>query len=184
MKVLRNTILILVTIILLVPLGTISYFYFDEFRPKQKFIQLIIDGAGREDANPPHTVTYFIEVSHTEIFGQSTWTKWVARQLSVKLNLNHRKTITRHISQVSWWLLLNIKHSKKELFTIYCSLANQWNNESLNELSLRLINKPLSKLSEGEAAKIIAYLYAPSYFSKYPEKLEARAKALLGKKKT
>ncbi len=179
MKTLRNLILSILGIIILIPLLTISYCYFDEVRPMQERINSIITNAHVEDAKPPDNIIHFIKVSHGELFGFSTWSNWVARQLEHTLNIKEIRSLNRVISVTSWWVLLNVSYSESELLTIYCSLSYSTKETGLNNISKELFNKPLSKLSDNEAATVVALLFAPSIFIKDLEKLNNRRDHLL-----
>lgn len=147
------------------------------YMPKIGEINQLIKTADSEDKNPPKIIQSLIEVSHQRYSSPSTP---VARELVVKYMAN-RDGIVRHwVPQYfAWEILTRLHFSNNEIISLFCTLIYNGQGHGLNALSLRIFNKPLSALTTNEAAEIMAYIRAPSYYGHDRKALERMRDVLL-----
>lgn len=67
------------------------------------------------------------------------------------------------------------------MLALYSALSYNGVGYGLNDLSQRLFEKPLSALSEHEAATVVAVLAAPDIYLRDPIRLERRRDVLLSR---
>lgn len=146
------------------------------FQPYQSTIQSLLERAQPEDRNPPALIRRYISASHQ----QGAWTTThVARQLIIQLKHPYREGLGWQVSVILWDRLVALHLSEDTLLGLYCTLSTNGINHGLSSLSQHLFAKPLSALSESEAATVVAVLAMPSLYLREPQRLERRRDALM-----
>jgi len=157
----------------------IAFFAYDifYFLPYKDQIKTIIAEASPEDREPPPLVAQLVDIS--EPAGNDAH---LSRIVFHRLKVQHSQSMpsSRVAQQILWQQLIRLHFTEKERMALYCSLAYSGGNDpGLSAASIRLFNKPLSKLSAKEAATVVALLRGPSYYEKRPEALLKRRDLLL-----
>ena len=167
---------LLATLILLPALGFLAYDAL-VFRPHRDEIQAILAKADPLDRTPPPKIRTYIIAQQQ---GGASPSAMVARQLHYRL-LPRKETLNWHIRSILWERLVSLHLSQDEVLGLYSTLVFNWQGHGLNALSARMFAKPLSALSDQEAATVVAYTWGPSLYAHHPDQLEARRDKLLSR---
>ncbi|MBL0162513.1 MAG: transglycosylase domain-containing protein [Xanthomonadales bacterium] len=161
-------------------LPVVAFFAYDVavFQPRRTEIQALLDGAPPEDRNPPESIRRYILAAHA---GGAPPSTHVARQLLIHLDMSSNKGIGWHARLALWDRLVLLHLSQDNVLSLYSTLSYNGAGYGLSELSQRLFSKPLSALSESEAATVVAVLWAPSIFLRDERRLEERRDMLLAR---
>jgi hypothetical protein len=180
MKQLSKALLLIVLVLLLVPFfiaGTYDAFVFQPHR--NDIAQLLVE-ADTQDRNPPDIIHRLIYASH---LGGSPTTP-VARGLLVRFlpeAKQHGGMLGWHFRFALWDVLVRLHLSHEEVIGLYSTLVYNGQGHGINALALRMYGKPLSQLSEEEAATVVAVSWAPMVYLKSPARLNKRRDLLLSR---
>lgn len=146
------------------------------FLPYKSKIDEALTSANFEDREPPQNVRQLINSAHNT--GRSLDGE-LARIILVKmLNQSPPKMLFWHIQYSLWSILIPLNLSESEKYGLYCALSYNGQDYGANELAIRLFSKPLSQLSDEEAAEVVTILWSPS-LAQSPDKLKRRSHKLL-----
>jgi hypothetical protein len=145
------------------------------FLPRRDDIEAVLASADPQDRTPPPNIRLYIAAMHKR--GAST-SAVVARQLHARF-LPRKDMLRWHMRGILWERLVSLHLSQDEIIGLYSTLAYNGQGHGLNALSHRLFAKPLSALSDQEAATVVAYTWGPTYYANHPDLLEARRDKLL-----
>jgi hypothetical protein len=165
---------LLATLLLLPVFAFLAYDAF-VFSPHRDDIQAVLASADPQDRTPPPKIRSYIAVMHQK--GAPT-SAVVARQLHARF-LPRKGMLRWHMRSILWERLVALHLSQDEIIGLYSTLAYNGQGHGLNALSHRLFAKPLSALSDREAATVVAYTWGPSLYAHHPDLLEARRDKLL-----
>jgi hypothetical protein len=143
------------------------------YEPYATDIQSIIDHAKPEDRAPPAHVARLVLASEPEgLEGILT------RMLIQRFDQTSKRSYLAN--KLLWWPLIHFRLSKQEQMTLYCSLiyVGHYGN-GLSSASSGMFHKPLSSLSQAEAATVVAYPWGPQYYERHPQALVHRRDMLL-----
>lgn len=171
----------LLTIAALVMFLAIAFFSYDAlvFQPRQPDVQAFLDRAQPEDRDPPILIRRYILAAHENGSPPSTH---VARQLLAHLGLTSNDGMLGwHARFALWERLVSMHMSQDRIIALYCTLSYNGSGYGLSSLSQHLFSKPLSALSEREAATVVAVLWAPDVYLKDPTRLAQRRDTLLAR---
>ena len=162
-------------------LPVISFLAYDAvvFQPRQAEIQALLDRAPPEDRNPPAAIRRYILAAH---IGGAPPSTHVARQLLTHLDMPRNKGMLGwHARFALWDRLVSLHMPQDKVLALYSTLSYNGAGYGLSALSQRLFSKPLSALSEPEAATVVAVLWAPSMYLRDQRRLEQRRDTLLAR---
>jgi hypothetical protein len=171
--------LLAVATVLLLPI--LAFFTYDAlvFQPRQSAIQALLDQAPPEDRNPPALIRRYIQASHDSAISRNSY---VARLLLLQFDdVRGKGTLRWHLSSALWAFLVSLHMSTDKVFALYSTLPYNGKDYGLSALSQRMYAKPLSALSETEAATVVAVLSGPSYYLREKGRLEQRRDTLLAR---
>ena len=164
-------------IILLLPIAAFVGYFISEIQPRIVDIDLILTEAGQENLNPSQRIKDIILVS---VNSENKPSGAVARTLASIYQRNDAGVIRNwQLQWLAWHAFVESYYSQNEVFALFCATVYNGDGQGLNELAIRRYNRPLSKLSESEAAEIVAYTRAPSYMGRSRERLERMRDLLL-----
>lgn len=175
MKRLAKALAILLAALVLLPAFAFLAYDAFVFWPLRDDIRTILANADPLDRAPPPKIRAYIAAMHREGAPASSV---IARQLHVRF-LPRENTLRWHMRGILWGRLISLHLSQDEIMGLYSTLAPNGRGHGLNALSHRLFSKPLSALSDREAATVVAYTWAPSVFAHRFDLLEARRDKLL-----
>ncbi len=170
-----------VTLLFLVLLPIVTFFAYDAyaFQPHRAEMRAILAQANPEDRNPPSSIRRYILASHQNGAPPSTH---VARQLLLRFVPSRTGGMLGwHARFALWDSLVSLHMSQDEIFGLYSTLSYNGQDYGLSALSQRLFAKPLSALSEPEAATVVAVLWAPDKYLRERNRLEQRRDLLLSR---
>ena len=168
----RGSLLVLGTLFFAAVLMCVTY-DFVIYEPYASDIQSIIDHAKPEDRAPPLLVSRLVLASEPEGLEPI-----LARILILRFDQNSKRSYLAN--RLLWTPLLHVHLSKQEQMTLYCSLiyVGDYGN-GLSSVSFGMFHKPLSSLSQAEAATVVAYPSGPRYFERHPKALVQQRDMLL-----
>ena len=179
MKRLAKAVSLLFATAVLIPL--LAFFAYDAivFWPHRDQITAILERSDPQDRRPPPSIERYISTLHSGDRPLASVTSVVARQLHTTF-LPARKTMFNwHLRGVLWDRLISLHLSRNEVIGLYCTLSYNGEGQGMNALSERLFSKPLSDLSDQEAATVVAYISSPGFIGRNPERLATRRDKLL-----
>lgn len=175
MKRLAKALVILLAALILLPAFAFLAYDAFVFWPLRDDIRTILANADPLDRTPPPNIRAYIAAMHRE---GAPAPSVVARQLHGRF-LPRGNALRWHMRDLLWGRLVSLHLSQDEIMGLYSILAPNGRGHGLNALSHRLFSKPLSALSDREAATVVAYIWAPSVFAHRLDLLEARRDKLL-----
>ncbi len=152
---------------------------------------------------PRHLINAFIAVEDRRFWyhpgidplalARAAWTNWRAgrtvqggstltQQLAKNLFLEHKRTWKRKAQEAALALWLELKLSKKEIFELYLNRVYFGAGaHGVAEAARTYFNKPVERLTLGEAAVLAGLVRAPSRYNplRHPRRALARAKVVL-----
>jgi hypothetical protein len=146
------------------------------FWPHRDDIQEILVNADPLDRSPPPKIRAYLQAQHQD----ASPSVMVARQLHSRF-LPHKGMLRWHMQGVLWEQLVSLHLSQDETLGLYSTLVYNGRGYGLSALSNRMFAKPLSALSDQEAATVVAYTWGPSLYAHYPDRLQARRDLLLSR---
>ena len=147
------------------------------FQPHRDKVNAILAAAHPEDRSPPALVRELVRAQPGA--GPSVP---VARELLTHFVLERRGGMLGwHGRFFVWGLLVRLHLSEEEILGLYCARSYNGEGIGVNALAQRLYGKPLSLLSQAEAATVVAYLHAPKMYARDPARLTKRRDLLLSR---
>lgn len=148
------------------------------FMPHQAEIERLLSESDPEDKNPPEAFKLLIEVAHQNEVSPSAV---VARELLSKLTPMHsQRALNWQLDFALWSLLVQLHTSKNQIYGLYCTLAYNGQGYGANKLSMRLFSRPLSELSDEEAATLVLVLKSPKQYQLQQNSLSQPASCVIG----
>lgn len=149
------------------------------FQPRRAEIQALLQRAPAEDRDPPALIRRYILASHQADYPPTTA---VARMLLARLDVSRDGGMPAwHARTALWDRLVWLHLSQDEILALYTTLSYNGSGHGLNQLSQRLYAKPLSALSEPEAATVVAILWSPSLYLSDRPRLDRRRDLLMAR---
>jgi len=175
MKRLAKILAAFVAALILLPLFAFLVYDALVFWPHRDDIQAILLDADPLDRSPPPKIRTYIQAQHQQGGSPSAM---VARQLHSRF-LTREGMLRWHIRGLLWEQLVSLHLSQDEILGLYSTLVYNGQGHGLNALSNRMFAKPLSSLSDQEAATVVAYTWGPSLYAHHPDRLQVRRDKLL-----
>ncbi|WP_369940219.1 transglycosylase domain-containing protein [Xanthomonas medicagonis] len=149
------------------------------FQPRQAQIQALLQRAPAEERVPPALIRRYILATYATGASPSSS---VARMLLGRLEVTREQSMLGwHTHEVLWDLLVRLHLSQDEILGLYATLSYNGAGYGLSQLSQRLYAKPLSALSEPEAATVVAVLWWPQAYLRDRARLERRRDLLMAR---
>lgn len=159
--------------IILLPFIAFGAYFSLEIQPRIGDIRAVLATADKENLKPPQKVKDLIRVSVQP-------SGFVARLLVSTYQKNENGVVRDRKSRlIAWYIFVDNFYSQEEVFALFCTFVDNGDGQGLNELSIRRFGRPISELSELEAAELVAYVWAPGYMGRSRERLEKRRDLLI-----
>ncbi|MCP3041693.1 transglycosylase domain-containing protein [Xanthomonas euvesicatoria] len=145
------------------------------FSPRLDDIRAILVNADLLDRCPPANIHHYIHALHQRSAGPSAI-------VAMRLHSRFLPRVTEfgsRMGELMWEKLLWLHLSQDEVIALYSTLAYTGQGAGLSALSQRMFAKPLSALTDREAATLVAYTGSPAWYLHHPERLAARRDALM-----
>ncbi|WP_369934112.1 transglycosylase domain-containing protein [Xanthomonas tesorieronis] len=148
------------------------------FQPRRTQIDALLQRAPAEDRAPPALIRRYILAAHPPGAPSSN----VARMLLARLEVSREHGMLQsHMHELLWSLLVKLHLSQDEILGLYAALSYNGAGHGLSQVSQRLYAKPLSALSEPEAATVVAVLWSPQIYLRDRTRLERRRDLLMAR---
>lgn len=149
------------------------------FRPHIPAIRAVLDAASAECRSPTDSVARLVRASHRGRLGLAGG---VSRDLRFKLDPERPGgVIGWHARSAAWTLLIRLHLGDEAVLGLHCTLAYNGQDHGLDRLSLRLFDKPLDRLTDAEAATVVAMAWSPALYAMNPDRLARRRDILLSR---
>lgn len=166
-------------LILLIPVGCFLVYAASVFLPTKSAIDHIIASAGFEDRHPPANIRALIRAS---LNTDQKPSQYVAKLLLFKFRLNERGVVEHWLLQwAAWVVIVDLVYDESAVYSLFCTLVSDGEHQGLNGMSSHMFNKPLSDLTLGESAQLVAYTRGPNLYRNDLERLQAAKAKLLEK---
>lgn len=168
-----------VAVVLLLAVAAFATYDMQVFQPRRTQIDALLQRAPAEDRAPPALIRSYLLAAHPS---GAHPTGTVARLLLARLEVSRgRGMFEWHMRELLWSLLLSLHLSQDEILGLYATLSYNGAGHGLSQLSQRLYAKPLSALSEPEAATVVAVLWSPQLYLRDRARLERRRELLMAR---
>lgn len=162
MKGIARSAMAIISALLLAPIAALAAYDMVVFQPRKADIRTILHLAAVEDRDPPPSIRRYILASQRPGYPPSTV---VARLLVARLGVSRDGSMfARQAHTMLWDLLVSLHLSQPEVLALYSTLSYNGSDHGLSKLSQRLYAKPMSALSESEAATVVAITWSPSLY--------------------
>ncbi|MEB1529268.1 transglycosylase domain-containing protein [Xanthomonas sp. WHRI 7945] len=179
MKRIAASALTAVAALLLVAIAAFACYDMVAFQPRRAEIQALLQRAPAQDRDPPALIRRYILASHQADYPP---TAAVARMLLARLDVSRDGgMLAWHARTVLWDRLVWLHLSQDEIMALYTTLSYNGSGYGLSQLSQRLYAKPLSALSEPEAATVVAILWSPGLYLSDRSRLDRRRDLLMAR---
>lgn len=171
----------LATIVVLLVAAVAAFAAYDVwvFQPQRVRIDALLQGAPAEDRAPPALIRRYVLAAHESGAPPSSS---VARMLLARLEVSHgHGMLGWHMHELLWDLLVRLHLPQDEILGLYATLSYNGAGHGLSQLSQRLYARPLSALSEPEAATVVAVLWSPPTYLRDRARLERRRDLLMAR---
>ncbi len=182
MKGIARSALVTISALLLVSIAALATYDMLVFQPRKADIRTILQSAAPEDRDPPPSIRRYILASHRPDYPASTV---VARLLVARLDVSRDGSMLAWQAHTMLWdLLVSVHLSQDEVLALYSTLSYNGSGHGLSKLSQRLYAKPMSALSESEAATIVSITWSPSRYLGNQSLLNRRRDILMARART
>lgn len=166
-------------LLLLLAVAAFATYDMQVFQPRRTQIDALLQRAPAEDRAPPALIRRYLLAAHPS---GAQPTSNVARMLLARLEVSReRGMLDWHMHEFLWSLLVRLHLSQDETLGLYAALSYNGAGHGLSQLSQRLYAKPLSALSEPEAATVVAVLWSPQIYLRDRVRLERRRDLLMAR---
>lgn len=150
--------MVIISALLLASIATLAAYDMVVFQPRKADIRTILQSAAAEDRDPPPSIRRYILASQRPGYP-------VARLLVARLGISRDGSMFAWQAHTMLWdLLVSLHLSQHEVLALYSTLSYNGSDHGLSKLSQRLYAKPMSALSESEAATVVAITWSPSLY--------------------
>lgn len=140
------------------------------FRPHLAGINRILAQADREDRQLTPAIHRLLDASTGSVSSHA------GSMLCWRLD---PRPGNRHGTRVLWALSVKLHFDPDERDALFATLAWNGTDHGLDRHARRTYGRPLSGLTDREAASVVAWIHAPGYYLRRPEQLQVRTEALL-----
>lgn len=165
-------------LMLVVPTCALLAYDWVVVHPRLPQVRAIVAQADAEDRHPPALMGRLLRAAHPRTTSPAGG--YVTMQVLARLDAFHgSSTIHRHARTLLWQWLLSWHLTDDEWLALYSTLASNGVDQGLNRLALREFGRPLGRLSEREAAHVVAITHAPGLYLHDRKALARRGDMLL-----